>query len=394
MAYLKLGQILLQQGLITEEQLNRAIAAQKQEQGRIGEIFVKLGIIKEEDIISALGKQLGLPYASRGSGLLAPQSDQNLEELVPKDFAQKNLVLPLSRNMNSLTCAVFDPSDLLLIDNLKKMTGCEINLVLATRSDIVRAIEDFYSDIIIHPSMLGQAVQSTYQSSGPLASDTASLTKDYEETELSLDKLIARAEEAPVVKLVDLIIRQAIDEKASDIHIEPCKDKINLRYRIDGSLYEIPPPAKHLHLPIVSRIKILAKLDIAEKRLPQDGSIGVKLDTAIAFVARRIRPTDMALYIMNQDGSAQTRVTSSTNSDWSPAWSPDRSRIAYYNNDTGGWDVYTIKPDGTDKRKLMAPARDVSQTPRLTMAALRGLQTEPESSSTPTEITLDMTCTP
>jgi len=89
--------------------------------------------------------------------------------------------------------------------------------------------------------------------------------------ELSLDKLIARAEEAPVVKLVDLVIRQAIDERASDIHIEPFKDRISLRYRIDGKLYEIPPPAKHLHLPIISRIKILAKLDIAEKRLPQDG---------------------------------------------------------------------------------------------------------------------------
>src|SRR3989338_4300339 len=131
MSYLKLGQLLLQQGLITEDQLNRAISIQKQDQGRIGEIFIKLGIIKEEDMVAALGKQLALPYASRGSGLLTPQSDQGLEGLVPKDFAQKNLVLPLSRNMNSLTCAVFDPLDLILIDNLKKMTGCEINLVIA-----------------------------------------------------------------------------------------------------------------------------------------------------------------------------------------------------------------------------------------------------------------------
>ncbi len=276
MAYLKLGQILLEQGLITEDQLHRAIAVQKQEQSRIGEVFIKLGIIKEESMISALGKQLGLPYASRISGLLTPQANQELQNLIPKDFAQKNLVLPLSRNMNSLTCAVFDPLDLLLLDNLKKMTACEINLVLATRTDVIRAIEDFYSTT--QPSMLGQAVQNTYSFELPASADAGPITMADEETELSLDKLIARAGEAPVVKLVDLIIRQAIDERASDIHLEPYKERINLRYRIDGTLYDIPPPAKHLHLPIVSRMKILAKLDIAEKRLPQDGAIAVKLE--------------------------------------------------------------------------------------------------------------------
>jgi type IV pilus assembly protein PilB len=109
--------------------------------------------------------------------------------------------------------------------------------------------------------------------------------------ELSLDKLIARAEEAPVVKLVDLIIRQAIGERASDIHIEPFKDRISLRYRIDGKLYEIPPPAKHLHLPLVSRVKILAKLDIAEKRLPQDGAILVRIDERPIDIRVSIIPT-------------------------------------------------------------------------------------------------------
>lgn len=276
MIYYKLGQILLQQGLITQDQLDRAIAVQRQEQGRIGEIFVKLGIIKEEDMIAALGKQLGLPYTTRSSGLLTPQLTQNLDQLISKDFAQKNLALPLSRNMNSLTCAVFDPLDLLMLDNLRKMTGCEINLILATRSDIIRAVEDFYGTP--QSSMLGQEVQRTYQTEMPTSEIARNLSEPDEETELSLDKLIARAEEAPVVKLVDLIIRQAIDERASDIHIESYKDRINLRYRIDGILYEIPPPAKHLHLPIISRIKILAKLDIAEKRLPQDGAIMVKLE--------------------------------------------------------------------------------------------------------------------
>jgi Type II secretory pathway, ATPase PulE/Tfp pilus assembly pathway, ATPase PilB len=246
--YLKIGEILIKQKLITQEQLDKAIAVQKQESGRIGEILVKLGMMKEQDMVAALGKQLSLPYATRISGLLSPQQDQGLQDLVPKDFAQRNLVLPLSRNMNSLTCAVFDPLDLILIDNLKKMTGCEINLVIATRSDIISGIEEFYS----RATLLKEAVRESYEARAEITERTESA----EDTELSLDKLIARAEEAPVVKLVDLVIRQAIDERASDIHIEAQKDKLSLRYRIDGIMYEIPPPAKHLHLPIISRIKI------------------------------------------------------------------------------------------------------------------------------------------
>jgi type IV pilus assembly protein PilB len=163
-----------------------------------------------------------------------------------------------------------DPLDLILLDNLKKLTGCEINPVIATKSDISKAIEDFYGKSL----MLREAVEASYDLTGV----AASAEEISSEQELSLDKLIARAEEAPVVKLVDLIIRQAIDEHASDIHIEPFKDKMSLRYRIDGKLYEIPPPAKHLHLPIISRIKILSKLDIAEKRLPQDGAFLVKVE--------------------------------------------------------------------------------------------------------------------
>jgi len=280
--HLKLGEILIKQGLITKQQIDKAVEVQKNEGGRIGEVLIKLGMIKEEDMVAALGKQLSMPYASHASGLLVPAQDQALEELVPKDFAQKNLALPLSRNMNSLTCAVFDPLDLMLIDNLKKMTGCEINLVISNKTDIIKAIDEFYSKI----SMLEEAVKESHLIETTLVTETKSDTE-----ELSLDKLIAKAEEAPVVKLVDLIIRQAIDEHASDIHIEPFKDNICLRYRIDGALYEIPPPAKHLHLPITSRIKILTKLDIAEKRLPQDGAFTVKLEDRVVDLRVSTVPT-------------------------------------------------------------------------------------------------------
>lgn len=270
--YLRLGELLIKEGLISQSQLEKAISVQAKEGGRLGEILIKLGIIKEDQMVTVLGKQLGMPYFTFGTGMLKPAAGQSLETLIPYEFAMRNMVLPLSRTLKSLTVAMVDPLDLILIDNLRKLTGCEINSVIATRSDIIKVIEEFFGK----QRMLEDAVEASYD----LTSNTEALGEGLTagEEELSLDKLIARAEEAPVVKLVDLIIRQAIDEHASDIHIEPFREKINLRYRIDGKLYEIPPPARHLHLPIISRIKILSKLDIAEKRLPQDGAFLVKIE--------------------------------------------------------------------------------------------------------------------
>jgi len=268
--YLRLGELLLKENFINQSQLEKAISVQRQEGGRLGEILVKLGMLKEDQLVIALGKQLKIPYYSLGSEL-KPALDQSLDSLIPKDFALKNTVLPLSVTLSSFTVAMFDPLDLILMDNLKKITGCEINPVIATRSDINKAIEKFYGK----SKMFEEAVEASYSAA---SDEVIFIGEEDTDQELSLDKLIARAEEAPVVKLVDLIIRQAIDERASDIHIEPFKDKISLRYRVDGKLFEIPPPARHLHLPIISRIKILSKLDIAEKRLPQDGAFLVKLE--------------------------------------------------------------------------------------------------------------------
>jgi type IV pilus assembly protein PilB len=269
--YLRLGEILLKESLISDEQLEKALTIQKQRGGRLGEILVKLGMVKEDVLVAVLGKQLNIPYFTQGKEKMKPAPEQELEQLIPYEFAIKNLVLPLSRSLRSLTVAVTDPLDIILLDNLKKLTGCEINPVIATRSDVTKTIEEFYGK----SKMFQEAVDASYD-----IKPFSSLSEDIESSdeELSLDKLIARAEEAPVVKLVDLVIRQAIDERASDIHIEPFKERIYLRYRIDGKLYEIPPPAKHLHMAIVSRIKILARLDIAEKRLPQDGSFLVKIE--------------------------------------------------------------------------------------------------------------------
>lgn len=278
--YLKLGELLIREGLIQAAELENAISYQRKQGGRLGEVIIKLGLVSEEQIVRVVGKQLGIPYFPFNTGMLKPAAEQKLEQFIPQEFAIKNYVLPISHTLKSLTVAMADPLDLILIDNLRKLTGCEINSVIATRSDLLKAIDEFYGK----SSMLKSMVEDSYDS-------VDSAKAESHEEELSLDKLVARAEEAPVVKLVDLIIRQAINERASDIHIEPFKDRICLRYRIDGKLYEIPPPAKHLNLAIVSRVKILAKLDIAEKRLPQDGAIMVKIDDRVIDMRISTVPT-------------------------------------------------------------------------------------------------------
>ena len=295
--YLKLGEILIKEGIISQAQLDEVIKAQAKEGGRLGEILLKMGIATEEDVVVALGKQLNLPYVSMGAGLLKPSTDQNLDIVISKEFAIKNLILPLSKTMNSLTCAITDPLDIILIDNLRKMTNCEINPVIATRTEILKAIDEFYGK----RDILKAAVKESYKTT-----DEFEATGPGEAEELSIDRLIARAEEAPVVKLVDLIVKQAIDERASDIHVEPFKDKISLRYRIDGVLHEIPPPAKHLQLPIISRIKILSKMDIAEKRLPQDGGFTVRIEGRNIDLRVSVMPTiygeKIVLRILDKEG--------------------------------------------------------------------------------------------
>ncbi len=266
--YKRLGDILIFEGIITDKQLTEAIALQNKEGGKLGEILIKLGFVSDEQMVIALSKQLAIPYISSDSGKLNPTADQNLETLVPHDFAVRNIVLPLSRNLNSLTVVMSDPMDLILIDNLRKITGCEINPIVSTKSNILKAIQAFYGKDRIFREAIQAAGTDSQEGIKELSS---------QETDLSLDKLIAQAEEAPVVKLVDLLIRQAIEESASDIHLEPHYDKLSLRYRIDGILYDMPSPSSALYLPIVSRIKILSKMDIAEKRLPQDGGFMVKM---------------------------------------------------------------------------------------------------------------------
>jgi type IV pilus assembly protein PilB len=265
----KLGEILIKAGLVTKDQLAKALDVQRGTSKRIGEVLTELGLVSELDIASTLSKQLGLRFATRASGLLKPRRGEGLEQFVSEEFARQHLVLPLARNLNSLTVACVDPLDLITMDNLNRMSRCDINAVVTTKADLERAIEQFYGA----DAMLREAIDKSYDVA---LEDTAGVIA--EEEELNLDRLRQAAEEAPVIRLVDLVVRQAIKERASDIHIEPFRDHLRLRYRIDGQLCEISPPAKQFHAAIISRIKIMSKMDIAEKRLPQDGGFMMTME--------------------------------------------------------------------------------------------------------------------
>lgn len=257
---IQIGELLLSKGLITHEQLNQALEQQKETKEPLGRLLIRLGFVQNEvQLKLALATQLETPFIP--AELLKPRMDQRLKELVPKEMALQHLILPLERSGSRLKLAIAKPPDLILLDNLRKVTGYEVTVVLATESGVRKAIDKFYGS-----TELEEVVTSS-------ALDQASQFFTKEDAEIiNLEALAVEADQAPVVKLIDVLLKKAVDDRASDIHIEPYEDKLSLRYRIDGVLYPLSPPPKQFHLAMVSRVKILAKLDIAEKRIPQDGS--------------------------------------------------------------------------------------------------------------------------
>ncbi len=276
---LKLGEILIKQGLITQPQLGEALHLQKRSGHHIGDILIENNFVSEKDVCDALARQLDIPFVSIKDGSLVPSEEQRLEKLIPENFARQYMVLPLSKQANSLGVAVYNPLDLLVLDNLKRITGCEINPMIATRVDLRESIDKFYGT----KEMLKEAVEETYEVSEGVIPET--------EESVSLEDLAARAQEAPVIKLVNLLLIQAVKERASDIHIEPFREKINVRIRIDGVLHKTAPPSQHLLPALISRVKILSKMDIAEKRLPQDGGFTIRVEDRTIDIRSSVIPT-------------------------------------------------------------------------------------------------------
>lgn len=257
----RLGQMLVKASLITSEQLDKALAQQKTSGGRIGSNLSKLGYISEEEIASFLSRQYGVP----STDLSNIKIDPAIIKLIPAEVANKHLLIPLSRNGSVLTVAMANPSDIFAIDDMRFMTGYNIKPMVAPETSIRNALNRFYDTAGLADSFVKDFQRG------------AQGDAEVDQGEINLQELYKATEDAPVVKLVNLMLTDAIKKGASDIHLEPHEKAFRIRFRIDGVLYEVMSPSPSIQPAVTSRVKIMARLDIAERRMPQDGRIKVKM---------------------------------------------------------------------------------------------------------------------
>jgi type IV pilus assembly protein PilB len=274
----RIGELLLKEKRITAEQLQEALNYQRQNGAKLGFSLVKLGYVKDDEITGLLSKQYGVPSIALGQF----DVDTAVVKLVPAETAQKYQIIPLSRSGATLTIAMTDPTNVFAMDDIKFMTGYNVEPVVASETAVIEAIEKYYGKT----SGNGAGGNGTGASALEVASKAleemptlpdggdVELLEEFEE--ISAEALAKQGEEAPVIKLVNVILMSAIQKGASDIHIEPYEKELRVRYRIDGILYNIMQPPMKFRDAITSRIKIMSKLDIAEKRLPQDGRIKIR----------------------------------------------------------------------------------------------------------------------
>jgi type IV pilus assembly protein PilB len=271
----QLGQLLLAHGIVTPEQIEKALAEQKEKGHRklLGELLVEMNYCTENQIASALAEAYSVPYAQVGPKVC----DVKALEILPREFLEEHIVLPLFKVYDTLTVAVSEPTNVFLIDEIERISGCKVQVVCATAKDIKATLQTylpaanvFVIDDIIDDNGLGDFTL--------IENITQDIT-DLEEI----------AGQSPVVKLVNYLLYNAVRENASDIHIEPDDKKLRVRYRVDGKMYEKIRPPHQMHAAIVSRIKIMAELDIAQRRLPQDGGIHVLVEG---------RPIDLRVSVM------------------------------------------------------------------------------------------------
>ncbi|MDD5557114.1 MAG: ATPase, T2SS/T4P/T4SS family [bacterium] len=254
--------ILLREGCISAEQMQKALAQHKSEGGSIARLLVDKGYVEERLLISCVADHLRIPAVDLGKFRPAPE----VMELVPRQTATAYQAVPLASLGHTLTLAMVDPLNVLALDDIKLITGLEILPVICSPKDFQYAIENYYSAKADMARLLGRA-----------DADGVEVRRLDAEQEINLDDLAERTGEVSIIKIVNLIIVQAIKSRASDIHIEPFEKDMRLRYRVDGILYESTPPPKHMQSAVVSRIKIMSNLDIAERRLPQDGRFRIKV---------------------------------------------------------------------------------------------------------------------
>jgi type IV pilus assembly protein PilB len=292
----KLGEILVRENLLTPQQLREALDYQREHGGRLGFNLVKLGLVSDDMVTAVLSRQYGVPSVN----LDLFEVDPAVLRLIPREVAEKYSVLPLSRVGATLTLAMVDPTNVFAMDDIKFMTGLNIEPVVVSEAGVQEAIGHYYvqsREIELATAVDAALAASNGNGNGhgngngfSMAVDALSLAQlDFDEEaaegvqvideddEIDVTSLARMSEDAPVVRLVNVLLVDALGRGASDIHIEPYEKDLRIRFRIDGVLYDVMHPPMRLRDALISRIKIMSKLDISEKRLPQDGRIKIKL---------------------------------------------------------------------------------------------------------------------
>jgi len=272
---MQLGQLLLGRGVVTAEQIENALAEQKEKGHRklLGELLVEMNYCTENQIASALAEAYDVPYAQ-----VSPKiCDAKVLDILPREFLEEHIILPLFKVGDKLTVAVSEPTNVFLIDEIERISGCKVQIVCATTKDIKATLGTYLpaANVFVIDDIIDEEGLEDF-----------SLIDKYKADIGDLEEI---AGQSPVVKLVNYLLYNAVLENASDIHIEPDDKKLRVRYRVDGKLYEKMRPPYQMHSAIVSRIKIMAELDIAQRRLPQDGGI---------HVLREGRPIDLCVSVM------------------------------------------------------------------------------------------------
>jgi type IV pilus assembly protein PilB len=253
----RLGELLLEAGKIKPEDLSKALSEQRKYGEKLGRVLVKMGLLTEREIIETLSTQLRVPIVN----LDKLDIDPEVIKIVPPEIATAYMIIPIGRNLNVLKVATSDPLDITGIDEVSRVTKAELQIFLATESEIKRALQKYYGAKTLVEETLEEIKEKEVAQ---------------EEEEVREELAIEQADEEPVIKFVNTLISQAIKDGASDVHIEGYEKYMRIRMRIDGKLMDIPSPPKKMFLPIVSRIKIMANMDIAKTRVPQDGRFDVK----------------------------------------------------------------------------------------------------------------------
>ena len=281
----RIGDILIEAGFISDEQLKEGLEKQKETDNRLGEVLKNLGFIKEEDVVEALEYQLGIPQVDLKERIIDPEVTKEISH----SMAEKHKAIPIEKGSNTLTVAMADPLDVMAIDDIRLKTGYEVDPVIALESEIDRALKQHFGS--------KDLVDKFVQDMDDPEIETVNQEEDIEELKKMVD-------EAPVVKLANNIIRDGVEMEASDIHIEPLESEVRVRYRIDGILHTEMNVPKNIHSALVSRMKIMADLDIAERRVPQDGRIqiivnGKKIDLRVSTLPT-VRGEKIVLRILDK----------------------------------------------------------------------------------------------